>query len=278
MARRFPARPSPPTRATATKSLLRPGRPDAAPGVHRLRVRIVISRVAARTGGPREADVLQQDQRVPPVGRGPGRGVRRPRDGRPARRRPRPGRRPPGRGLGRAEGGDSTERESRPLSVRFSATSAVTPRGVAAGVAGIARGPHLEQAQGRPCVFLSIGRPGGRRGSSLALRGDRTLAHGLGPGIRPRDRQGRPRPIEASLRRPGLRPLPAAVVDGGARLDPVRPELDRADPVLDQDADRLRPLRALARVADHVALEDQAGRLAADADAGGARARGRCPR
>src|SRR3954452_24402018 len=92
------------------------------------------------------------------------------------------------------------------------------------------------------------------------------------PGIRPRDYRGLPRLIEASLRRPGLRPLPAPVVDGGARLDPVRSDLDRADPVLDQDPDRLRPPRALPRVADHVALEDQPRRLAADADAGGARA------
>src|SRR3954452_15607575 len=84
------------------------------------------------------------------------------------------------------------------------------------------------------------------------------------PGIRPRDYRGLPRLIEASLRRPGLRPLPASVVDGSARLDPVRPDLD-------QDPDRLRPTSALPRVADHVALEDQARRLAADADAGGAR-------
>src|SRR4051812_35374299 len=92
------------------------------------------------------------------------------------------------------------------------------------------------------------------------------------PGIRPRDYRGLPRRVEASLRRPGLRPLPAPVVDGGARLDPVRPDLDRADPVLDQDPDRLRPPRALPRVADHVALEDQARGLAPDPDAGGARA------
>src|SRR5262245_9495804 len=91
------------------------------------------------------------------------------------------------------------------------------------------------------------------------------------PETRRRGSRGLRQPVEASLRRPGPRLLPAAVLDGGARLDPVRPDLDRSDSILDQDPDRLRPPRARARVADHVVLEDQARRLAADADAGGAR-------
>src|SRR5215213_7273236 len=77
--------------------------------------------------------------------------------------------------------------------------------------------------------------------------------------------------MPALLRRPRLRVRGAAVVDGLGRVDRVGPELDRADTVLNQDADGLRLLRPRAGVADHVVLEDQAGGLAADADGGGAR-------
>ena len=59
-------------------------------------------------------------------------------------------------------------------------------------------------------------------------------------------------------------------------LEPLREASARLFPtargaraVLDQDPDRLRPPGSRSRVADHVALEDQARRLAADADAGG---------